>query len=85
MLTLLSNYVYWVFIFFNVYLIEFVLYFVPLNSGTSDPFVKILLLPNKKHKVETKVKRKNLNPVWNETLLIEGKSSITVCHPVCQV
>ncbi|XP_072014688.1 synaptotagmin-7-like [Amphiura filiformis] len=41
-------------------------------SGTSDPFVKILLLPNKKHKVETKVKRKNLNPVWNETFLFEG-------------
>ncbi|XP_078271554.1 synaptotagmin-7-like isoform X5 [Rhinoraja longicauda] len=41
-------------------------------SGTSDPFVKIYLLPDKKHKLETKVKRKNLNPYWNETFLFEG-------------
>lgn len=44
-------------------------------SGTSDPFVKIYLLPDKKHKLETKVKRKNLNPHWNETFLFEG-----LCH-----
>ncbi|NXB23269.1 SYT7 protein, partial [Rhagologus leucostigma] len=43
-------------------------------SGTSDPFVKIYLLPDKKHKLETKVKRKNLNPHWNETFLFEGWS-----------
>ncbi|NWU07225.1 SYT7 protein, partial [Cephalopterus ornatus] len=43
-------------------------------SGTSDPFVKIYLLPDKKHKLETKVKRKNLNPHWNETFLFEGRS-----------
>uniref|UniRef100_A0A3Q2DR08 Synaptotagmin VIIa n=1 Tax=Cyprinodon variegatus TaxID=28743 RepID=A0A3Q2DR08_CYPVA len=43
-------------------------------SGTSDPFVKIYLLPDKKHKLETKVKRKNLNPHWNETFLFEGKT-----------
>lgn len=42
-------------------------------SGTSDPFVKLYLLPDKKHKLETKVKRKNLNPHWNETFLFEGK------------
>ena len=41
-------------------------------SGTSDPFVKILLLPDKKHKLETRVKRKNLNPVWNEVFTFEG-------------
>ncbi|XP_063053893.1 synaptotagmin-7 [Engraulis encrasicolus] len=41
-------------------------------SGTSDPFVKIYLLPDKKHKLETKVKHKNLNPHWNETFLFEG-------------
>lgn len=42
-------------------------------SGTSDPFVKIYLLPDKKNKLETKVKRKNLNPHWNETFLFEGQ------------
>ncbi|NWT54598.1 SYT7 protein, partial [Erythrocercus mccallii] len=42
-------------------------------SGTSDPFVKIYLLPDKKHKLETKVKRKNLNPHWNETFLFEAR------------
>ncbi|NXA55274.1 SYT7 protein, partial [Nothocercus julius] len=45
-------------------------------SGTSDPFVKIYLLPDKKHKLETKVKRKNLNPHWNETFLFEGKGRL---------
>ncbi len=44
-------------------------------SGTSDPFVKIYLLPDRKHKLETKIKRKNLNPHWNETFLFEGVSS----------
>lgn len=47
-------------------------------SGTSDPFVKIYLLPDKKHKLETKVKRKNLNPHWNETFLFEGKESLSL-------
>lgn len=42
-------------------------------SGTSDPFVKIYLLPDRKHKLETKIKRKNLNPHWNETFLFEGQ------------
>lgn len=46
-------------------------------SGTSDPFVKIYLLPDKKHKLETKVKRKNLNPHWNETFLFEGLYLLT--------
>lgn len=41
-------------------------------SGTSDPFVKITLLPDKKHKMETRVKRRNLNPVWNEYFTFEG-------------
>ncbi|XP_017733967.1 PREDICTED: uncharacterized protein LOC108533632 [Rhinopithecus bieti] len=50
-------------------------------SGTSDPFVKIYLLPDKKHKLETKVKRKNLNPHWNETFLFEGEASATLPPP----
>ncbi|NXO43419.1 SYT7 protein, partial [Locustella ochotensis] len=50
-------------------------------SGTSDPFVKIYLLPDKKHKLETKVKRKNLNPHWNETFLFEGRPKVKVFFP----
>ena len=42
-------------------------------TGTSDPYVKILLLPDKKHKLMTKVKKKNLNPRWNECFLFEGR------------
>ncbi|XP_048871850.1 synaptotagmin-1-like [Brienomyrus brachyistius] len=36
-------------------------------GGTSDPYVKVYLLPDKKKKFETKVQRKNLCPVFNET------------------
>ena len=36
-------------------------------SGTSDPYVKVYLAPDKKKKYETKVHRKTLNPVFNET------------------
>lgn len=36
-------------------------------GGTSDPYVKVYLLPEKKKKFETKVHRKTLNPVFNET------------------
>lgn len=35
-------------------------------GGTSDPYVKVYLLPEKKKKFETKVHRKTLNPVFNE-------------------
>ena len=46
-------------------------------SGTSDPYVKISLLPDKKHTLSTNIKRKNLNPRWNEVFAFEGKSSGT--------
>ncbi|XP_030076943.1 synaptotagmin-2 [Microcaecilia unicolor] len=36
-------------------------------GGTSDPYVKVFFLPDKKKKFETKVHRKTLNPVFNET------------------
>ncbi|XP_041634145.1 synaptotagmin Va [Cheilinus undulatus] len=36
-------------------------------GGTSDPYVKVYMLPDKKKKFETKVQRKNLCPVFNET------------------
>ncbi|MGH0147044.1 UNVERIFIED_CONTAM: hypothetical protein FKN15_009403 [Acipenser sinensis] len=35
-------------------------------GGTSDPYVKVFLLPDKKKKFETKVHRKTLNPTFNE-------------------
>ena len=41
-------------------------------SGTSDPYVKIMLLPDKKHKLQTNIKRRNLNPRWNEVFAFEG-------------
>ncbi|XP_078075671.1 synaptotagmin-10 isoform X2 [Mustelus asterias] len=36
-------------------------------SGTSDPYVKIYLLPDRKKKFQTRVHRKTLNPIFNET------------------
>lgn len=36
-------------------------------GGTSDPYVKVYIMPDKKKKFETKVHRKTLNPVFNET------------------
>ena len=40
-------------------------------GGTSDPYVKIYLLPDRKRKFETRVHRKTLNPVFNETFKFE--------------
>uniref|UniRef100_A0A3B3D5U5 Synaptotagmin n=1 Tax=Oryzias melastigma TaxID=30732 RepID=A0A3B3D5U5_ORYME len=36
-------------------------------GGSSDPYVKLYLLPDKKKKFETKVHRKTLEPTFNET------------------
>lgn len=41
-------------------------------TGTSDPYVKVMLLPDKKSKLSTSIKRKNLNPRWNEIFAFEG-------------
>ncbi|XP_068611168.1 synaptotagmin-10 [Brachionichthys hirsutus] len=35
-------------------------------TGTSDPYVKIYLLPERKKKFQTRVHRKNLNPTFDE-------------------
>lgn len=40
-------------------------------GGTSDPYVKVYLLPDKKKKFETKVHRKTLSPVFNETFVFK--------------
>ena len=43
-------------------------------SGTSDPYVKVFLLPDKKKKFETKVHRKTLSPVFNESFVFKVRS-----------
>ena len=44
------------------------------SNGLSDPYVKTYLLPDRsKHsKRKTEVKKKTLNPVFNETLTVGG-------------
>lgn len=39
------------------------------SGGTSDPYVKVFFAGDKKKKFETKVHRKTLNPVFNETFV----------------
>eukprot|EP00118_Oscarella_pearsei_P025193 m.307702 g.307702 ORF g.307702 m.307702 type:complete len:428 (+) comp42668_c0_seq1:245-1528(+) len=39
------------------------------RGGTSDPYVKVCILPNKRLKYQTKVHKKTLNPVFNETFV----------------
>ena len=45
-------------------------------SGTSDPYVKVYLMPDKKKKFETKVHRKTLNPVFNETFTFKVRTYV---------
>ena len=45
-------------------------------GGTSDPYVKVYLLPDKKKKFETKVHRKTLNPTFNEQFIFKVVSEI---------
>jgi len=35
-----------------------------------------MLLPDKKHKLLTNIKRRNLNPRWNEVFAFEGQYSV---------
>ena len=42
------------------------------NVASSDPYVKLQLLPEKKHKVKTRVLRKTLNPVYDEIFTFYG-------------
>lgn len=55
-------------------------------GGTSDPYVKVFLLPDKKKKYETKVQRKNLCPVFNETFFFKvhgpgGRGGVALLVP----
>lgn len=52
-------------------------------GGTSDPYVKVYLLPDKKKKHETKVQRKNLCPVFNETFIFKVYVVSWPCGFVC--
>ena len=40
-------------------------------GGTSDPYVKVYITPNKSKTFETKVYRKTLNPIFNEHFTFE--------------
>jgi len=42
------------------------------NVGSSDPYVKLQLLPEKRHKVKTRVLRKTLSPVYDEIFTFYG-------------
>ncbi len=42
------------------------------NTESSDPYVKLQLLPDKRHKVKTRVLRKTLNPVYDEIFTFYG-------------
>lgn len=42
------------------------------NIGSSDPYVKLQLLPEKQHKVKTRVLRKTLHPVYDEDFTFYG-------------
>ncbi|XP_048878231.1 synaptotagmin-2-like isoform X1 [Brienomyrus brachyistius] len=41
------------------------------TGGTSDPYVKVFFLPDKKKKFDTKVHKKTLNPVFNESFVFK--------------
>jgi len=43
-----------------------------LNVGSSDPYVKLQLLPDKRQKVKTRVMRRTLNPIFDEVFTFYG-------------
>ncbi|KAM4690043.1 synaptotagmin-11 [Rhinophrynus dorsalis] len=42
------------------------------HSQSSDPYIKMTILPDKKHRVKTRVLRKTLDPVFDETFTFYG-------------
>lgn len=47
------------------------------SGGTSDPYVKVFVLPDKKKKFDTKVHKKTLNPVFNETFSFKVNRNVS--------
>lgn len=41
------------------------------SGGTSDPYVRVYIAPDKKKKFDTKVHKKTLNPVFNENFVFK--------------
>lgn len=54
-------------------------------GGTSDPYVKVYLLPDKKKKFETKVHRKTLNPVFNESFTFKVIKPNAIPEPMLTI
>lgn len=54
-------------------------------GGTSDPYVKVFLLPDKKKKFETKVHRKTLNPEFNETFVFKVRVALALKTNHCKL
>uniref|UniRef100_A0A8C6STM7 Synaptotagmin IV n=1 Tax=Neogobius melanostomus TaxID=47308 RepID=A0A8C6STM7_9GOBI len=50
------------------------------HSLTSDPYIKLTLLPEKKHRVKTRVLRKTLHPAFDETFSFYGLSQARVAQ-----
>lgn len=44
-------------------------------GGSSDPYVKVYILPDKSRTCETKVLRNTLNPVFNEQFKFQVRTS----------
>ncbi|XP_018621440.1 synaptotagmin-11-like [Scleropages formosus] len=42
------------------------------QSNSSDPYIKMTILPEKKHRVKTRVMRKTLDPAFDETFTFYG-------------
>lgn len=47
------------------------------STGTSDPYVIIYLTSDMKKKYETKVYRKTLNPVFNESFTFQVRNTLS--------
>lgn len=45
-------------------------------GGTSDPYVKVYLHPDKKKKFETRVHRKTLSPSFNESFVFKVSDNL---------